>query len=105
MALEIERRYEKEKNIWIIEPKGDIDIFSSPQFKETLLGVIEEGQDVLIDGSQLAYIDSTGLGVLISGLKKIKENNKNIAFQNIKPNVEKLFSITGLDKIFLVGEN
>jgi len=105
MALEIERRYEKEKNIWIIEPKGDIDIFSSPQFKETLLGVIEEGQDVLIDGSQLAYIDSTGLGVLILGLKKIKENNKNIAFQNIKPNVEKLFSITGLDKIFLVGEN
>lgn len=104
MALEIERKFEEEQDLWIIQPKGDIDIFSSPKFKEELLYVIEEGKNVLIDGTHLKYIDSTGLGVLISGLKKVKETEKEIRIRNIKPNVEKLFTITGLDKVFHIGE-
>jgi anti-sigma B factor antagonist len=43
-----------------------------------------------------------GLGVLIGALKRIKEQDRNIYLKELKPNVEKLFNITGLDKIFIV---
>lgn len=103
MALDVQKKYDEKKDAWVVNPKGDIDIFSSPKFKEELLKVVEEGKDVIIDGTYLEYIDSTGLGVLISGLKRIKDHNKKIILREIKPNVEKLFKITGLDEVFHMG--
>ena len=61
---------------------------------------------MIIDCKELKYIDSTGLGVLIGVLKRIKDNNGNdsgnITITNLKPYIEKIFKITGLDKIFLI---
>ena len=47
-------------------------------------------------------IDSTGLGAMIGVLKKLKTDNKEIYIINPKSNVKKIFTITGLDKIFKV---
>ena len=55
-----------------------------------------------INLSNLDYIDSTGLGVMIGVLKKIKSEEKEIYIINPKSNVKKIFTITGLDKIFKV---
>jgi len=105
MSLEISKKFDEEGNVWIIEPVGEVDIYTSPQFKEILLSTIEEKPvDIAIDGKSLSYIDSTGLGVLISALKKAKENNKSIIITNIKPNIKKLFSLTSLDKVFTIKE-
>lgn len=103
MALQVEKYFDEEKNSWVLKPKGEIDIYTSPKFKETLLNIIEEEEkDIIIDGESLEYIDSTGLGVLISGLKKLKKTDKNITIINLKPNINKLFDITGLNKVFIV---
>ncbi|RKD31363.1 STAS domain-containing protein [Thermohalobacter berrensis] len=105
MALKLEKKYNKDKNAWIIKPIGEVDIYTSPNFKKELTDIIKENEtDVIIDCSQLEYIDSTGLGVLISGLKKIKEKDKNIIIEHIKPNIKKLLDITGLNKVFIVKE-
>ena len=53
-----------------------------------------------INLDKLDYIDSTGLGVMIGVLKKLKTDNKEIHILNPKSNVKKIFTITGLDKIF-----
>jgi anti-sigma B factor antagonist len=83
--------------------KGEIDIYTAAEFKNQINAVIEEQPgDLYIDCSELRYMDSTGLGVLIGALKKMKEQNRNIYLENLKPNVRKLFSITGLDKIFIM---
>ena len=55
-----------------------------------------------INLERLDYIDSTGLGVMIGVLKKLKMDNKEIYILNPKSNVKKIFTITGLDKIFKV---
>lgn len=103
MALELNKTFDGERDAWIIKPVGDIDIYSAPTFKQELIDMIDQEQkDIVIDGTQLEYIDSTGLGVLISGLKKIKESNKDIYLENIKPNINKLFDITGLNKVFII---
>lgn len=58
--------------------------------------------DVKIDFTNLEYIDSTGLGALIGVLKRLKVNEKDIYIINARKNVKKIFTITGLDKIFKV---
>lgn len=103
MALRIVKELDGEHKEYIIKPVGEIDIYTSPEFKDELLGIIEEyDSDIVISGEELDYIDSTGLGVLISGLKKIKKKDRNIVLKNIKPNINKLFNITGLDKVFII---
>ncbi|MBS4534939.1 STAS domain-containing protein [Clostridium sp. D2Q-14] len=105
MALKINKLFDEEKKVWILKPYGEIDIYTAPKFKEILLNVIEtRDSNIIIDGKDLEYIDSTGLGVLISGLKRLKETDKNITIINLRPNISKLFEITGLNKVFIVKE-
>lgn len=97
----------KEENKWIFSPKGDLDIYTSNEFKEIIINLFkEEHKDILIDGSNLEYVDSTGLGALIYLLKEVQNEGFQIYLENIKPNIKKLFSITELDKLFVIrGEN
>lgn len=105
MALNVNANYDNERNIWIVKPAGEVDIYTSPKLKEKLLKSLKEKEtDLLIDGEKLDYIDSTGLGVLISILKKVKESENNIILINLKSNIRKLFDITGLDKVFIIKE-
>ena len=103
MALQILK--EENNDEIIIKPVGEVDIYTSPDLKETLTEIINQSNvNMVIDGEKLEYIDSTGLGVLIGALKKIKEKERNITITNIKPNIKKLFDITGLNKVFVVKE-
>ena len=69
--------------------------------KESLSVINEENiKDVVINMQNLEYIDSTGLGILVGVLKRLKQKEKDIYILNTKPNVKKIFTITGLDKIF-----
>ncbi|HHV38153.1 MAG TPA: STAS domain-containing protein [Tepidimicrobium sp.] len=105
MSLDINIEFDENKNIWNIWPKGDIDIYTSPDLKKELIGILKERKTSLsMDFKDLDYIDSTGLGALISILKIIKEDDNNIYIKNIKPNIRKLFDITDLDKIFIIEE-
>lgn len=105
MSLEIIKKYDDNLDSWVMNIVGELDIYTSPKFKEVLLEALEEKMDnIIINGESLSYIDSTGLGVLISALKKVKENNKTITIKSIKPNIKKLFDLTSLDKVFLIKE-
>lgn len=99
--------FNKDQHIWIFKPQGDMDIYSSSIFKDQAIKCFEEIKaDLLIDGENLDYIDSTGLGALISILKRVKEGEYKIYLSNMKPNIMKLFHITELDKLFVIrGED
>ncbi|PYG88121.1 anti-sigma B factor antagonist [Ruminiclostridium sufflavum DSM 19573] len=84
---------------------GEIDIYTSQSLKDELNEVISSCQgDIIIDCKELAYIDSTGLGILVGALKEIRKNNNDIYICNLKDNIKKLFVITGLDKLFKIKE-
>ncbi len=105
MDLNISIKFDEEKNSWMVIPKGEVDIYTSPKFKKALTEAFEEKEtNIIIDGKELEYVDSTGLGVLISILKRVKEKNYEITIINIKSNIKKLFDITGLDKVFVIKE-
>ncbi len=98
MGLEIKK--EVVDDVYEVTPVGEIDIMSSEEFKKEINKIIEEKKDIKINGEKIEYMDSTGLGVLISLLKNTKENDKKIIIKNLKPNIYKLFNITGLTKVF-----
>ena len=103
MSLSIEVKFDKDNNQLVVIPEGDIDIYTSNKFKEKVMNSFEKNQgDISIDGSKLEYVDSTGLGALISILKSVKEANNEIFISNLKPNIRKLFDITELDKLFTI---
>ena len=60
--------------------------------------------DIYIDAKELNYIDSTGLGTIIGIYKILKEDDKQIYMENLKPNVRKMFKITDLDQIISIKE-
>ncbi len=105
MSLDINIQFNEDNNTWLVNPKGEIDIYTSPKFKEIIIEALnKKDSDILIDGENLDYVDSTGLGVLISILKRVREKDNTVYLQNIKPNIRKLFDITELDKVFVFKE-
>jgi len=88
-----------------ISVAGEIDLFAAPDFKKRLYEAIGEGDsDVVLNCTDLTYIDSTGLGILLGALKRVRQNNHNVYIRNLKDSIRKLFRITGLDKAFILEE-
>lgn len=95
--------FDDTKKYWNIAIEGEIDIYNSNDFKKELSELIQNNpKDLHISCEKLEYIDSTGLGALVSILKKVKQYDGDIYLSNLKPNVAKLFKITDLNKVFIV---
>ena len=102
MSLDIDSQFDEKQELWVFKPQGDLDIYTSSQFKEEVLKHFNEKEtDIIISGEELEYVDSTGLGALISIFKTIKEKEAKIYIENVKPNIRKIFDITDLDKLFI----
>lgn len=99
MSININSKLENE--FWNVNIEGELDVSSADKLKDQLHKIVDEKMlDVKIDLTNLEYIDSTGLGVMIGVLKKLRVNEKEIYILNPRSNVKKIFTITGLDKIF-----
>lgn len=105
MNLKIDKEFSNELDLWQVKVSGDVDIESAPSLKDELIGLVnEKNRTVEIDAEDLHYIDSTGLGILIGVIKKLKEEENDLVFVRPRDNVMKLFRITGLDSIFVIRE-
>lgn len=103
MSLKLSSNFNDSKKCWEIELIGEIDINSKTILKDELNQLVEkEKADILFKCESLEYIDSTGLGVLISFYKNVKATEKTVVFEDLKPSIVKIFSLTGLDKIFTI---
>ena len=103
MSMNIDSKLNNENGFWDVSLQGELDVSTADNLKEPLHHLADEKiLDMKINLENLDYIDSTGLGAMIGVLKKLKTDNKEIYIINPKSNVKKIFTITGLDKIFKV---
>lgn len=103
MSININSALNNQEEFWSVNLEGELDVSTADKLKEHLHGLADkEILDMKINLENLEYIDSTGLGVMIGVLKKLKVGNKEIYIVNPRSNVRKIFNITGLDKIFKV---
>lgn len=102
MSLQIVSSFDQDKNFWKIELSGEIDIATAKSFKDAIDKAYQEQRnDIMLHFDHLNYIDSTGLGVIIGALSRMKENSNRIQILNPKQNIKKLLTITNLDQILL----
>src|ERR1043165_9981007 len=90
-------------NAYVISLAGEVDVYTAPEFKQQLLEVI--GQDVthvVVDSTSTTFIDSTALGVLVGGVKRIRANEGQLSLVCSDRNITKIFEITGLDRVFTI---
>ncbi|AFA49324.1 STAS domain-containing protein [Acetobacterium woodii] len=90
----------------MVRIKGEIDIYSIEEFRAAIEEKIEtQAQEIRLDCSELSYMDSTGMGVLIELRNKTKEMGQKIVMVNPRPNIKKLLALTGVDKIIEIIDN
>lgn len=103
MALKIQKSYNESEQVWELVLEGEVDIHTAGQLKEAMVDMLDEKTgSIRIQGDRLEYIDSTGLSVFISALKKLQKDQHTIIANNLKPSIKKLLNITGLDRIIVV---
>jgi anti-sigma B factor antagonist len=88
---------------YLISLSGEVDLYTAPDFKQQLLQVIGDGaRQVIVDFSQTTFIDSTTLGVLVGGVKRLRPNGGQLSLVCSDRNITKIFEITGLDRVFTI---
>ena len=90
-------------DVTVIALTGEVDLYTAPEFKQQLLEVIGQGgKNVIVDFTSTTFIDSTTLGVLVGGVKRLRTNDGQLSLVCSDRNITKIFEITGLDKVFTI---
>jgi anti-sigma B factor antagonist len=87
----------------IIEARGEADVHSAGHLRDRLTSRIDAGsKSVILDLSQLGFIDSTGLGALVAARNHAEEHNADLKLVCASERLLKLFRITGLVEVFAI---
>ena len=88
-------------DLGIVTVGGEVDIFTAPQFKECMVALLDGGvRRLVIDLSEVTFIDSTALGVLIGGVRRVNGVSGSMALVVVSRPVQRVLSVTGLDRVF-----
>jgi anti-sigma B factor antagonist len=102
MAIKFDKREEKDK--LIISIHGEIDAYHSGEVKKFLKDAINETklQKIVLDMSEVNYIDSAGLGSLVALYKDARMAEKELVLASLKQTVMRIFEMTRLDRVFKI---
>lgn len=85
----------------VIEIGGEIDVYTAPRLRESIVAAVEAGHHrLIIDVQAVQFLDSTGLGVLVGALKRVRGEGGSLDIVCTQERILKIFEITGLDKVF-----
>ncbi|MEI6624372.1 MAG: STAS domain-containing protein [Actinomycetes bacterium] len=80
---------------------GEVDVYTAPALRISLVDATESGcSAIIVDMSDVDFIDSSGLGVLVSILKRVSEQDSTLTIVSDREIVLKVFRVTGLDRVF-----
>ena len=83
---------------------GELDMSTAPQLRDELLRLVSGGATMItVDLSELAFVDSTGLSVLITGLKRLRQQGGDMALRSPTAGTRRVLEITGLTEVFPIS--
>ncbi len=104
MDLSVESR---DQGTWaVIDVDGEVDMFTAPKLREALIQSIEQGHErLVVDLGDVSFMDSTGLGVLIGALRRIRERSGEMSLVCSSRPVLRVLEVTGLHNVFTIHES
>lgn len=87
----------------IVSVKGEVDLYNVSELKKQLFTVTDGScPSVVVDMKDVNYMDSSGIGALVAGQKKMKAHSGKFALMNIKDDVLNILKLATLDKFFTI---
>jgi anti-sigma B factor antagonist len=95
-------KVEEKNDVVIIQVKEErLDAHNSGELKSQMLSLFEEGKNhIVIDLGEVRFVDSSGLGALVSGFKNASARNGNLKLCGLQPQVKSMFELTRLHRVF-----
>lgn len=94
------------RNVPVLDVVGEIDIYTTPQFKEELTAVIDRGfPSIVVNMRKVSYMDSSGFSALLSATKRLRPINGSLHLCCCNDGIRRMLQITRLDSIFGVYAN
>jgi anti-sigma B factor antagonist len=85
----------------VVDVGGEIDVYTAPRLREQLVDLVADGKyHLIVDMERVDFLDSTGLGVLVGGLKRVRAHDGSLRLVCTQERILKIFRITGLTKVF-----
>src|SRR5499426_3395246 len=85
----------------VVRVGGEIDVYTAPKLREQLVDLVNAGKfHLVVDMEAVEFLDSTGLGVLVGGLKRVRAHDGSLHLVCTQERILKIFRITGLTKVF-----
>jgi anti-sigma B factor antagonist len=87
----------------VVAVGGEIDVYTAPKLRDKITDLVSAGHNaIVVDMENVDFLDSTGLGVLVGGLKKVRAENGSLQIVCSQDRLLKIFRITGLAKVFTI---
>jgi anti-sigma B factor antagonist len=99
MELSLQTRTVADRTV--LKVCGEIDVYTAPRLKERLLELVADGtRQIIVDLEAVEFLDSTGLGVLVGGLRRVRAQGGHLSLVCSQERILKIFRITGLAGFF-----
>jgi anti-sigma B factor antagonist len=90
----------------VVAVGGEIDVYTAPKLRDQITELVGAGAyNIVIDLEAVEFLDSTGLGVLVGGLKKVRAHDGSLELICSQERLLKIFRITGLAKVFTIHDS
>jgi anti-sigma B factor antagonist len=99
--MELSIHTEQNAGVCTIALEGEVDVYTAPRLREQLVVLVaDDCSNLIVDLTKVDFIDSSGLGVLVGTLRRVREKGGAMRIVCTRDSILKLFRITGLDKVF-----
>jgi len=87
--------------IEVVDVQGEIDMYTAPRLRELLIDLVSKGSyQLVVNLDKVGFLDSTGLGVLVGGLKRVRAHDGSLDLVCTQKRILKILKITGLTEVF-----
>ena len=87
----------------VVRAAGELDVNTAPELREQLARLVSEGaRRIVVDLTDVSFVDSTALSVLVSALKRLRQADGDLELASPNPSVRRVFEITGLTRLFII---
>ena len=99
--MDLKLGHHAKDGIEVIDVQGEIDIYTAPRLRELLIDLVSTGSyQLVVNLDKVGFLDSTGLGVLVGGLKRVRAHDGSLDLVCTREQILNIFRITGLTKVF-----
>jgi anti-sigma B factor antagonist len=106
LMLRLENQILEFQGYKILIPSGEIDLYTAPQFKQSLISILDETeQHLILDMHNVRFMDSTGISTLMSAVKRINSNGGTVNLVGTKPNIDRILCTTNISAFIASHQN